>query len=241
MINFLCVKTGTKYTSDDVNFLQQQLHKKSTIPCNFICLTDNPDGLNCDYILIDHNDYDLGEGVWNKLRMFDPNLFKGKCFYCDLDTIFQHNIDQFLNMEVDPGKFYLVRTYWNYKDDWIQCNSSIMLWNGESPPPIWTKLITEDIDQLLMTPVYRYGIDSFLWHRFRYEMEFWPRNWVYSRLGGIIERDMPNDKAISRSGMAVGVFYHPEVPICMLNGTNKHPGYIDSLIERLKNDIGWSI
>ena len=68
MINIICVKWGTKYTSIHVNRLYHMLKKNLTMPFNFYCYTDNPEDLSCNIIYMPDDGLEMW---WPKLRMFE--------------------------------------------------------------------------------------------------------------------------------------------------------------------------
>ena len=104
-LNILCVKWGTKYSSDDVNRLQRNVKRYLQVPHKFYCYTDDPIGLECDYLPITS---DL-EIYWNKLAMFQKDFVEGTCLYFDIDVIIQNNIDHITDHLSD--NLTMVRAY----------------------------------------------------------------------------------------------------------------------------------
>jgi len=48
MMNFVCIKWGTKYTAEHVNNLYKMVQKNYTRDFTFTCYTEEPEGLICD-------------------------------------------------------------------------------------------------------------------------------------------------------------------------------------------------
>ncbi|GAH56014.1 unnamed protein product, partial [marine sediment metagenome] len=47
MITVCCLKVGDKYSSEYVNKLYSMVERNLTVEHDFICITDNPEGVNC--------------------------------------------------------------------------------------------------------------------------------------------------------------------------------------------------
>lgn len=98
MIDVVCVFWGTKFSVDYVHNLKAMVERNTTIPHNFICLSDRPiDGIETRFLKPGYS------GWWNKIQMFDPNLYiSRRVVYLDLDTLVVNNIDWLLEYN---GKF----------------------------------------------------------------------------------------------------------------------------------------
>lgn len=160
------------------------------------------------------------------MRLFTPGSFKGKCFYLDLDTVIQSNIDCFLDY---TDKFCGVYTYWNdiytdgsypyatlkYKTPF---NSSILSWNAEEYYWLWDKFMT-DPDWFIIK---YYGDDKFLGNEIKEKTTF-PREWIYSRLYGSGD-NRPND-ALTDNNFFQYIYFQPEKKICLFNGPTRTEHY----------------
>jgi hypothetical protein len=73
----LCLKHGTKYSSDYVNILHKMVKRNCTLDFEMVCLTDNSQGIDPDITILP-----LPKeltGWWCKPYMFSSNLpLKGK-------------------------------------------------------------------------------------------------------------------------------------------------------------------
>lgn len=103
-----CVKVGTRYGPEYVNRLASMVARHTTLPHRFLCLTDDPRGLDCDTA-------DIGTdlpGWWAKLILFKPHpkLEGHRVVFLDLDTVIVDNIDFLLEYD---GPFAILRDfYW---------------------------------------------------------------------------------------------------------------------------------
>ena len=103
-----CIKVGTKYGPEYVNRLAAMVSHYTTIPLRFLCLTDNPQGIDqCDTISIET---DL-PGWWAKLVLFKPHpaLVGERVVFLDLDTIIVDNADFLLEY---TGSFAILRDFY---------------------------------------------------------------------------------------------------------------------------------
>lgn len=112
----VCVKVGTKYGPEYVNRLASMVARHRMRPYRFLCLTDDPTGLECDYADIET---DL-PGWWAKLILFKPHskLDGQRVLYLDLDTVIVANVDFLLDYD---GPFCILKDFWG-----PAYNSSVM-------------------------------------------------------------------------------------------------------------------
>tara|TARA_B100000575_G_C23132342_1_gene657021 strand:+ start:430 stop:1140 length:711 start_codon:yes stop_codon:yes gene_type:complete len=213
MINIICVKWGTKYTSIHVDRLYYMLKKNLTIPFNFYCYTDNPEDLSCNIIYMPDDGLEMW---WPKLRMFEDGFggLKGKCLFFDLDVIIQNNID-FLGFY---DSFHMIECFWKFnitttyesgmrqKEAYdMNLNSSCMVWNAGENVHIWN-YFWNDPEKYMMK--YK-GIDRFLYHENLINKTF-PEGIFYSRKHGVKKGDMPK--------LGPPWFYEKDYSVCLLNG-----------------------
>jgi len=116
-----CVyKSGGDFTPKYVQILKNSIKRNTTIPFDFVCLTDKPEEVPNPIELV----YEL-EGWWNKLELFRPDLFKNRrVIYFDLDTIIHSNIDSLLNEHFDFAMLGSFNTS-------VCLQSGIMCWTGD--------------------------------------------------------------------------------------------------------------
>lgn len=87
----VCVKVGDVYGSEYVNRLASMVARHSTSPHRFVCLTDDPEGLECEWDALETT----LPGWWAKVELFNPSRFyrNERVMYFDLDTVICGNID----------------------------------------------------------------------------------------------------------------------------------------------------
>lgn len=96
------IKWGTEFTSEHVNILFRATKAFSSKDFKFICLTDDPKGLDSNIIPLDIPQIGLTEfpkskGAWPKICLFHPDLAERieHVLFLDIDTIIVGNIDPF--------------------------------------------------------------------------------------------------------------------------------------------------
>ena len=129
--NIICLKVGTKYSSDYVNKLYNMTQRHTTIPHRFVCFTEDSNGLNPEIEVKPLPNVPKHITGWfYKLAFFQPNLagLQGTILYFDLDVVIINNIDEMFTYK--PGEFCIIND-WLYSDILKQkkYNSSIMKWN----------------------------------------------------------------------------------------------------------------
>ena len=225
MINVICVKWGTKYSSDHVNRLLTMVERNISLPFKFYCLTEDASNLNknVNVIPIKHNHLEVW---WNKLAMFERGFgnLKGKCLFFDLDVIIQNNIDEIALYE--HNGLCKIFSYWKDEDNIKQHeydmrrNSSCLTWEADSLDFIW-QYFDKNCDYYLLK--YK-GIDRFLYweENLKKHVQTFPKEWFYSRVqgDGETEGQIPTDKY--RNGNRINFFFRPERKVCLLNGFSKY-------------------
>ena len=115
-INVLCMKWGTKYSPEYVNTLYSMVNRNLLRSFRFICLTDDPSGLNekIETFPIPELSINLSgpERGWNKLSVFSKPLYdiEGRVLCLDLDIIITGSLDELFD---HPGDVMIIR-------DWIK-------------------------------------------------------------------------------------------------------------------------
>lgn len=103
-LTVVCLKWGEKYGTDYVNKLSAMVRRNLTLPYRFVCMTDNPRGLNCETAPLIR---DLA-GWWGKITLFSHTL-PGRLLFFDLDTVITGNIDGFAKY---AGPFCLIKPFY---------------------------------------------------------------------------------------------------------------------------------
>ncbi len=97
-----CVKWGTKYPALYVNRLRSMVRRHLASPHEFVCLTDDPGGLDPDIQPIALPDAGYS-GWWNKISLFRGDLFPpGRTLlYFDVDVVIVGPLDFMLDGNAD--------------------------------------------------------------------------------------------------------------------------------------------
>lgn len=135
-IDFVCLKSGTKYTSEFVNKLDSMISRNVSAPYKLHCMTEDPSGISPNIDIIPLPKLPLDKWWW-KMLMFDEKFPIESGIFLDLDIIIQHDITflyqprYFMNIlhtnwiDLDKQKKWTIGD--NYK--FCSVNSSIMCWN----------------------------------------------------------------------------------------------------------------
>jgi hypothetical protein len=103
----VCIKVGDKYGPEYVNKLASMVVRHTTKKYSFLCLTDDPAELECEWKYIDEH----YPGWWSKLVLFKPHaaLVGKNIVYLDLDTVITGSIDFLFNYK---GRVGIIRDWW---------------------------------------------------------------------------------------------------------------------------------
>jgi len=127
LVTVLCVlKSGGDYTVDYVERLRNMVSRNSTVPYEFVCLTDLDIDLSiCKSVKLQKS---YG-GWWSKVEIFRPELVVSSfVIYFDLDTVILKNIDDFLTYEYHM----MALRPWNVKNQAAgMAASGMMAWQND--------------------------------------------------------------------------------------------------------------
>ena len=123
------------YTPAHVHTLQAMVARNTTLPHRFVCITDDPAGLECETIPL-WDVYEAG-GCYHRLRAFDPDFgLLGRRFaWIDLDAVIVGNIDHILDVDADfaINKYvYKGRLHQHY-------NGGIVVMTAGARPQVWDR------------------------------------------------------------------------------------------------------
>ena len=219
-MNIVCLKWGDKFSHEHVNRLYRMVCKNFHDDFNFICHTENANGIDRNITIQPLPDYDL-ENWWWKLTLFQYST-KTPTMFLDLDVVIQNDITHFKDY-AKINKLRMIKAYWkpwleNAKPDIkrqfdMNLNSSVLVWTGDLTE-IWVQFI-KDPDFYMLK--YK-GIDSYLCFDHTHKLNFFPREEIYSRAYGIDENDYwytyetPGPEKL---------FFSESHNICIFNGWNR--------------------
>ncbi len=119
MIVVACFKWGSAFTADRVNLLFRAVRDRSSVDLSYVCLTDDPSGLD-DFIEakpipeMGLKPENWRDGCWPKLSIFKPGLFPGAeaVIFIDLDMMVLADIAPFAERVKAMGDLHILRE-WN--------------------------------------------------------------------------------------------------------------------------------
>tara|TARA_B110000483_G_scaffold46771_1_gene58385 strand:+ start:511 stop:1233 length:723 start_codon:yes stop_codon:yes gene_type:complete len=124
------------YTPDYVTKLYRSLKKNSTIPFEFICLSDTND-IEADVIL-PYNHYSNIKKHWHKLKFFSPQ-FGGQqpgdeIIVMDIDQVITNNVDDLIGFPVKENQLVSYGQWWDNK---LKLNGGFYKFKSGSLKKIW--------------------------------------------------------------------------------------------------------
>ena len=137
----LCLKHGTKYSADYVNKLYNMVMRNCTLDIEFICLTEDPSGINPNVKILP---LPPGlQGWWYKPYIFSNDLpLKGTVLYMDLDVVISGNIDKLFLYS--PSHWCTIRDFTRaMRPKWYKYNSSIIKYKTGDLSFIWEEYIKD--------------------------------------------------------------------------------------------------
>jgi len=170
----LCVKNGTKYSADYVNTLYSMVQRNCTLPFQFVCLTDNPEGVHHDIRTIQ---FDRQFSTWwAKPYMFSNDLgLRGTILYMDLDVVIAGNIDKLFTYE--PGKWCVIRDFTrSMRPKWQKYNSSVIRFDYNQLDHLWRDF--EKNQKLYQRK--HHGDQDWLYTVADVKPALWPDEWIQS-------------------------------------------------------------
>lgn len=103
----LCMKWGTLFPSTYVNVLYNAVQAYLPLSHRFVCLTNEPQGLDPRIETFPIPDLGIPEyhwyhGAWPKIAVFLPQLYDlhGECLFIDLDSVIVGDLSVFFNQSV---------------------------------------------------------------------------------------------------------------------------------------------
>ena len=118
MLKICTVYFDGYYTPDYVSKLYRSLKRNSTIPFEFICLSDTD--VEADVVL-PYNHHDKIKKHWHKLKFFSPNFAYQKpgddIIVMDIDQVILGNVDDLIGYPVNHNELITYGVWWPAKLD----------------------------------------------------------------------------------------------------------------------------
>ena len=124
------------YTPDYVSKLYRSLKRNSTVPFEFICLSDTND-IEADVILPYNHHSDIKKH-WHKLKFFSPQFGGQKpgddIIIMDIDQVIVGNVDELLGHSVKENELVSYGQWWDNK---LKLNGGFYKFKSGSIKSIW--------------------------------------------------------------------------------------------------------
>ena len=124
------------YTPDYVSKLYRSLKRNSTVPFEFICLSDT--NVEADLVL-PYNHHSAVKKHWHKLKFFSPQFGGQKpgddIIIMDIDQVITNNVDDLLNHPVEDNELITYGQWWDNKG--IKLNGGFYKFKSGSLKSIW--------------------------------------------------------------------------------------------------------
>jgi len=180
MLTVVCIKWGKRYGPEYVNKLRAMVDRNLSAPHSFVCLTDDPTGLDCDVRQLT----EPLRGWWQKVTLFqdDPYGLTGRLMFLDLDVVVTGKLDC---MVAYGGDFVGVTDFCRPR----LYNSSVFLLNAGSHPEVWRDFDGSVIEKM-------HGDQDWISSKI-HGAPTWPRAWVRSyKVDYQQERVTPNTRVV---------------------------------------------
>jgi hypothetical protein len=172
--NILCVRFGNKYGKEYVEKLRNMVAKHTTLPYEFVCLTDDQHPIEGVRSIVRPN-HSYAKGWWHKVHMFDPTLpLQGRILYMDLDVVIHDNIDKLLSYQTNQFVGILDFNR-KFHQSWKYLNSSVLSWNAGTQTHIWDQFIQDPGGAMRLQ-----GDQDWIWKTSNHIIKFWPIEWIQS-------------------------------------------------------------
>lgn len=170
----MCVQFGDKYSREYVEKLRNMVKRHTTVPYEFVCLTDDPNPIEGVRSIVQPNAKYL-KGWWHKVHMFDKHLpISGRIVYFDLDVVIFKNIDKLFDFK--QNQIVGIRDFNRaMAASWKKINSSVMAWNAGEEYEIYEKFIADQKFAMRM-----HGDQDWIYHLTKDKVQYWPDNWILS-------------------------------------------------------------
>lgn len=171
----VCLKHGAKYGAEYVNRLHSMVNRHLTVDHEFVCLTEQPQGINDGIKIIPlHLDSRI-TGWWYKPYFFNPNLgVDGTILYLDLDVVICNNLDKFFTYK--PTEFCIIRDFNRHqRPGWDRMNSSVFRLNTGQHAHVYDEFIKNPHGARRF-----HGDQDWMYAKIKDNFKFWPDEWVQS-------------------------------------------------------------
>jgi hypothetical protein len=191
-----CLKYGNKYKSDYVNNLYSMVKRHCSSDYDFVCFTDDANGLHENIKIIPLKLYNDIHGWWYKTFLFDPSHnLNGSILFLDLDVVIFNEINKFLKFS--PNDFCISRGF--RKDNKHGMNSSCFRFESGSYSHIYENFM-KDRSSIMKR---LHGDQDWIQEQVK-DYSFWPETWLLSYKWDMIQS---NGKLKHAEDTSIAVFH----------------------------------
>jgi hypothetical protein len=148
--------------------------KNLSLQHEFVCLTENPSGLDPNIKIIPLDVLDNVGGWWYKPMVFDPKLpLNGTVLFLDLDVVVFNSIDCLFHYE--PGRFCIIEDYYAKRKGKHGMNSSCFRFEHGTNTQVYYDFI-KNADKIMNR---MHGDQDWMQEAIT-NFSFWPNNWILS-------------------------------------------------------------
>ena len=186
----VCIKWGKGYPGTYANILYRSVRDHLSLPHRFVCLTDDPSGLDAGIETMAIGDFPLpreswARGMWPKLVMFRKGLFPDNAtvIFLDPDIVITKPIDPMIEHVRKKGGLHIIRE-WNpallkvlpvsWRPD-RGSNSSVVAFIAGAQTHILDRFLEDPQGYFAM----HYNDQNFI-NAFAADKNYWPYSWCQS-------------------------------------------------------------
>lgn len=133
------------YTAEHVHRLRDMVQRNTTVEHQFVCITDDPEGLDCETLPL-WNTLEAG-GCYHRLKAFDPefDLLGDRFAWIDLDCVITGNIDHLLEVDAD----FAIHRYAYNNRPLQRYNGGLLVMNRGARRQVWETFDPVDTPKLI--------------------------------------------------------------------------------------------
>lgn len=172
----VCLKYGNKYGPEYVNKLYNMVSRNLTIEHEFVCFTENSEGIDEAVKIIPLEVNPSIQGWWYKPMFFNPRLpLKGTVLFLDLDLVIFRNINNLFTYR--PGEFLIIRDFNRYIiKNYAKFNSSVFRLDTGQHAHVYTNFIRDPKSVIRSY----HGDQDWIRYCIKSDYDYWPDEWIQS-------------------------------------------------------------
>ena len=169
-----CFKVGDRYSAEYVNKLYSMVKRNTTFNFNFICFTDDAEGIKRhqeSHIDVRPLPHEFLAHWWNRMALFKKGVLSGPCINIDLDVVIHDNIDELFELD---DEFYMVPSGIFGNDCYNDC---VVKFNADKHNFMWDEFSE---NRQLLIPLH--GVDfamTSILKLCKYEHKLCPEEWFW--------------------------------------------------------------